>query len=147
MLSSKVLHMEMQKTPYQKTYELQVDSQELHVGFKGYERQFDWFEISLVYNKSDKHMTIYDSCNADCVTRMVKNIELSNISNVYSAKNTMKFDINNDTQNICSGNNILPGIATTMQTLPFRITLVTLCFRSFYQKTRICQIPPMKEFI
>ena len=147
MLSSKVLHMGMQKTPYQKTWELQVDAQELDVDFKRCERQFDWLKISLVYDKSDKHTTIYDSYNAVCAARMVKKIELSNISNAYSATNTMKFDIKNDTQNICSGNNILPGIATAIQTLPFWITSMTLCFRSFYQKTRIWQIPLMKEFI
>ena len=52
----------------------------------------------LVYDKNNKHATIYDCYNAECVARMIKNIELSNISNAYSAKNTMKFDINNDTQ-------------------------------------------------
>ena len=35
MLSSKALHMGIQKTPYQKTYELQFGSQELDVDFKG----------------------------------------------------------------------------------------------------------------
>ena len=32
------------------------------------------------------------------MARMIKNIELSNISDAYSATNTMKFDIYNDTQ-------------------------------------------------
>ena len=42
-------------------------------------------------------MTIYDSYNAECATRMIQNIELSNIFDAYIATNTMKFDINNDT--------------------------------------------------
>ena len=66
--------------------------------FKRCERQFDWLKISLVYDKSDKHTTIYDTCNAKCTARMIKNIELSNISYVCSVTDTMKFDINNDTQ-------------------------------------------------
>ena len=44
MLSSKVLRMEIQKTPYQKTYKLQAGPQEFTVGFKGFHRQFDWLE-------------------------------------------------------------------------------------------------------
>ena len=55
-------------------------------------------EISLVYNKSDKHLTICDSYNAECAARMINNIELSNISDAYNATNTMKFDTSNDTQ-------------------------------------------------
>ena len=61
MLSSKVLRMGIQKTPYQKTYELQAGSQEFTVVFKGCNRQFDWLEISSLYNKSDKHLTICDN--------------------------------------------------------------------------------------
>ena len=66
--------------------------------FKGCDRQFDWLEISLLYDKSDDHLTIYDSYNAECAARMIKNIELSNISDAYSAADMMKFDISNDTQ-------------------------------------------------
>lgn len=51
------------------------------------ERQFDWLEISLVYNKSDKHTTIYDSYNAKNAAKMIKSIELANISDAYSATN------------------------------------------------------------
>ena len=49
------------KTPYPKTCELQVGSQEFDVDFIGYKRQFDWLKTSLVYNKGDKHKTISDS--------------------------------------------------------------------------------------
>ena len=52
--------------------------------FKGCERQFDWLEISLVYDKNDKHTTIYDSCNAECEARMLKSIELGKVLDAYS---------------------------------------------------------------
>lgn len=78
---------------------MQVGSKEFTVDFKGCNRQFDWLETSLVYDKSDKHLTIYNSYNAECMARMIKNIELSNISDVYSATNTTKFDTSNDMQN------------------------------------------------
>ena len=48
---ARVLRMGVQKTPYQKTYELQVGSQDFTVDFQGANRQFDWIEISLVYKK------------------------------------------------------------------------------------------------
>ena len=98
MLSSKFLRMEIQKTPYQKMYELQEGSQEFTVDFKACDRQFDWLEISLLYDKSNKHLTIYDSYNAECAARIIKKIELSNIWDAYSATNMMKFDFSNDTQ-------------------------------------------------
>ena len=57
--------MGIQKTMYQKTYELQVGLQEFDVDFNGCERQFNWLEISPVYDKSNKHATIYDRYNAE----------------------------------------------------------------------------------
>ena len=63
MLSSKVLRMGIEKTPDQKTYELQAGSQEFTVDFKGCDRQLDWLKICLLYNKSDKHLTFCNSYN------------------------------------------------------------------------------------
>ena len=98
MLSSKVLRMGIQKTLYQKTYELPVGSQEFTVDFKWCERQFDWLKNSLVYDKNDKYLTIYNSYNTECAAKMTKSIKLVNISDTYSATNTIKFDTSNDTQ-------------------------------------------------
>ena len=114
------------------------------------ERQLDWLKIYLVYDKSDKHTTLYDSCNAKCAARMIKNIELSNISDTYSATNTMKFNINNDTQKYLLWKQYTAWkqyITTAIQMLPLRITSITLCFRSFQQKTRTSQTPLIKEFM
>ena len=72
MLSSKVL---IQKPPYQKTHELQAGSLEFTVDSKGSDRQFDWLKISLLYDKSDKHLTICNSYNAECAARMIKKME------------------------------------------------------------------------
>ena len=51
----RTLRMVVQKTPYQKIYELQAGSQYFMVDFQGANRQFDCTEISLVYDKSDKN--------------------------------------------------------------------------------------------
>ena len=44
-----------QKTPIQKTYEIQKGSDSLKVEFLSTNRQFDWIEISIVPDKSNKH--------------------------------------------------------------------------------------------
>ena len=98
LFSAKVLRMGVQKTPYQKTYELQADSQDFMVDFQGANRQFDWIEISLVYDKSDKHLTAFNNYNAECASNFIKSLEFANISNEYNTTNTLKFDIGNDLQ-------------------------------------------------
>lgn len=47
-----------QKAPLQKSYEMSVGSDSKKVEFFGSKRQFDWLEISLVYDKSDRHNNI-----------------------------------------------------------------------------------------
>ena len=74
--------MGVQKTPYLKTHELQAGMQ----------------DFSVDYDKSDKHLTIYDSYNAECAARMIKSLEFANIFREYSAKNTLKFNTLNDLQ-------------------------------------------------
>ena len=90
--------MGIQKTAYQKTYELQTGVQDFTVDFQGANRQFDWIEISLVYDKSYKHLTLYDSYNVECAAKTIKSLEFANISEQYSATNTLKCDISNDLQ-------------------------------------------------
>ena len=69
MVSKKILRMGAQKTPLQKTYEISKGTDSLNVEFLGSNRQFDWLEISIVPDKSDKHTTIYDSYNRASFSR------------------------------------------------------------------------------
>ena len=64
-VSTKILRMEAQKTPLQKTYEISAGTDSLNVEFLGSNRQFDRLEKSIVPDKSDKHTTIYDSYNRE----------------------------------------------------------------------------------
>ena len=61
-----------EKTLYEKTYKIQASSQEFTVSLKGCNRQFDWLEVSLVYDKSDKHLTNDNSYNAECAAKKTK---------------------------------------------------------------------------
>ena len=47
--------------PLSEKFEIATATQSLTVTFKGAQRQFEWLEISLVYDKSYQHLTIYDS--------------------------------------------------------------------------------------
>ena len=79
-----------QKTPPQKTYEISVGQDSLDVEFLGSNRQFDWLEISVVHDKSDKHTTIYDSYNRELAAQIIKPLRLSNFTEIYSLTNKKK---------------------------------------------------------
>ena len=75
MASKKILRRGAQKTPIQKTYEIQKGSDSLNVEFLGANRQFDWIEISIVPEKNDKHTTIYDSYNREMAAQLIKSLK------------------------------------------------------------------------
>ena len=58
MVSKKILRMGAQKTLMQKNYETSVVQDSLDIEFLGANRQFDWIELSLVYDKSNKYTSI-----------------------------------------------------------------------------------------
>ena len=87
MVSKKILRMRMQKTLLQKIYEISIGQDSIDVEFLGANRQFDLLELSLVYDKSDKHKTIYDSYNHELVAKTIKSIKLSNFTEIYSLTN------------------------------------------------------------
>ena len=81
-------------------------------------RQFDWIELSLIYDESDKHTTIYNSYNVELTAKTMKSVKLSNYTEIYSFTNEKKYDINNLTQRYllckqfvawsCIGSNVAP---------------------------------------
>ena len=87
MVSTKIIRMGAQKTPIQKTHEIKQGSGTVNVEFLGANRQFDWIEISIVNDKSDKHTTIYDSYNRELAAQNIKTLRLSNFTEIYSLTN------------------------------------------------------------
>ena len=98
MVSKKIIRMGTQKTPLQKTCEINVGQDSLNIDFLGSNRQFDWIEISLDYDKSNKHTPIYDSYNHELAAKQIKSLKLSNFTEIYSLTNEKKYDIDNLTQ-------------------------------------------------
>ena len=98
MVSKKIIRMGAQKTPIQKTYEIKQGSDSLNVEFLGANRQFDWIEISIVPDKSDKQTSIYDSYNGEMAAQLTKTLQLSNFTEIYSLTNEKRRNIDNLTQ-------------------------------------------------
>ena len=98
MMSKKIIGMGAQKAPIQKNYEIKQGSDSLNVELLGANRQFDWLEIPIVNDKSDKHSTIYNSYNRELAAQKIKALQLSNFTEIYSLTNEKKYSIDNLTQ-------------------------------------------------
>ena len=72
MLSKKILRRGAQNTPIRKTYKTSIGSDSISVEFLGCNIQIEWLEISLVYDKSDKHTAIYDSYIVELAAKYIK---------------------------------------------------------------------------
>ena len=59
--SETALRMGVLPAPYQQLFEINKGTQSLTVTFKGEQRQLEWLEIYVIYDKSYQHLTIYDS--------------------------------------------------------------------------------------
>ena len=88
----------MLKKHQYKRHEINVGQNSLNIDFLGANRQFDWIELSLVYDKSNKHTTIYDSYNVKMASKKMKSVRLTNFFEIYSLANERKCDIDNLTQ-------------------------------------------------
>ena len=118
MLSEHVLRTGIKPTPYQKSFELVTGTESRIVTFQAANKQFSFLSISLVYDNSDQHRSIYDSYNVELANTKMKSIKLENVSNTYSSFNSVKFDTSDanhkyllDTQFVawyCKGSTIDP---------------------------------------
>ena len=118
MVSKKILRMGAQKTPIQKTYKIQKGLDSLNIEILGANRQFDWIEISVVPDKSDKHKTIYNSYNKEMAAQLIESLKLTNFTELYSLTNEKKYDTDNLTQQhllykqflawSCNGSSVAP---------------------------------------
>ena len=98
MVSKKILWIGAQKIPIQKTYEMKVGIDSINIDFLGANRQFDWIELSPVYEKNDRHTTIYDSDNIALAAKTIKSVKLSNFTDIWSLTNGKEYDIDSLTQ-------------------------------------------------
>ena len=81
--------------PYQQTFEVAAGAQTVSVDFQGASRDINWLEISLVYNKSVNHETVYDSYGLELAARLIESVKFVNASKAYSLTGKLSYDINN----------------------------------------------------
>ena len=79
--------METQKIPPQKSYQINTAHDSIDINILGANRKVDWLGILFVYNKSDKHTTIYDSYNRELAAKRVKSLKLTSFTEIYSLTN------------------------------------------------------------
>ena len=89
------LRMGVLTNPYQQTFEVAVGVQTISVDFLGASRQFDWLEISLVYDKSYAHETVYDSYDLELAANLIESIKFINASKAYTLTGKLLYDVNN----------------------------------------------------
>ena len=75
------------KKPMQKTCKINVGQDTHDIDFLGANRQFDWLELSLVYDKSNKHKIVYNSYNVEMAFKKIKSVKLTNFTEIYSLIN------------------------------------------------------------
>ena len=90
--SKRVLRTGIKPTPYQKTFEVNTGTQSHVVEFKGANKQFSFIEISLVYDKSEQHNSVYDSYNIELAATRIASVQLENLNNRYGEINR-KYDL------------------------------------------------------
>ena len=81
--------------PFQQTFEVATGAQTISVDFEGASRELNWLEISLVYDKSYAHETVYDSYDLELAAHLIESVKFVNASKAYSLTGKLSYDINN----------------------------------------------------
>ena len=79
--------------PYQQEFEVNTGTQKFTCTFKGAQRRFDWLEISIVYDKSYQHTTIYDNYVLELAARLIQSLKFENTSSTYSLTGKLSYDL------------------------------------------------------
>ena len=87
MASETPLRISTQKTPLQISYEITIGSPSFTVDFRAANRQLNLLKISLVWDKSNKRNTVYNSFNVEKKTIFIQCVVLENILQSYSIAN------------------------------------------------------------
>ena len=58
-------------SPYQQSFEINVGTQSLNINFRGLNKQIEWLEISLVFDKSGQPQAVYHSYDVELAAKYV----------------------------------------------------------------------------
>ena len=105
--SKRVLRTGIKPIPFQKRFEVNVGSQSHVVKFKGANKQFSFIEISLVYDKSEQHNSIYNSYNVEVAATSIGSVQLEDLNNKYGEINK-KYDLTDEHDRYMMYRNFVP---------------------------------------
>ena len=86
----------VQFSAYQQSFEVNISTQSVNVNFQVANRQFAWIEISLVYDRSDQHQTVYDNYNTELAATKIQSLKSENVSTTYSLTGRLLYDVDNE---------------------------------------------------
>ena len=95
-----------------------ISSDSINIDLSDSNRKFEWLEISIVYDKSDKHTTIYDSYNVELAAKYIKSVKLSNFAEIYSLTTKKNMTLIIHHKNICCTSNLSLEAVTAAAQLP-----------------------------
>ena len=83
-------------SPYQQSFEINTGTQSLKINFCDLNKQIEWLEISLAFDKSDQHQTIYDSYDVELAAKYMQLLTLKNASTTYSLTGQLEYNVSNE---------------------------------------------------
>ena len=93
--SESALIMGVLPLPYQQLFEINKGTQSITVTFKGAQRQVQWLEISLIYDKSFQYLTTYDSYDLELATKLIEKIKFQNTASTYILMGIIEYNQGN----------------------------------------------------
>ena len=75
---------------------MNVGAQSRKVNFYSFPSQFEFIEISIVYDRSEEHQTICNSYELELAERNVQLVKLENVTNTYNVTGTLEYNIDNE---------------------------------------------------
>ena len=72
----KIFRTGLQKSLLKKCYELASGSQFLMINLDAVNRKFDWLEISLIFDKSIQHVSIFDRYNTELASKIIGKVKV-----------------------------------------------------------------------
>ena len=84
------------ESPYQQGFEDNTRTQDFTCTFKDAQRQFDWLETSIAYDKSYQHTTVYNSYDLELAAKLIKTIKFENTSSTYSLTGKLSYNLTSE---------------------------------------------------
>ena len=83
-------------SPYKQSFERNTGTKSLKVNFLWLNKQIEWLEVFLVFDKSDQHQTVYHSYDVELVAKYVQLLVLENASTTCSLTGQLEYNVSNE---------------------------------------------------